>query len=141
MIQPDKHLNVAIVGGGPGCKAIMDMIFTKKLLQLQMKLVGVADTNADAVGCLLAQDKGIFTTKDYRELYEIEHLHMIIELTGREEVANEIYRTKPEHIRVMDHVAARLFWDVFRIEEQSLAERERAETALRESEAKYSTSV
>jgi PAS domain S-box-containing protein len=141
MMEPDKHLNVAIVGGGPGCKAIMDMIFAKKLSQLQMKLIGVSDTSADAVGCLLAQDKGIFTTQDYRQLYELEDLHMIIELTGREDVANEVYQTKPGHIRVMDHVAARLFWDVFQIEEQSLAERERAETALRESEEKYSTSV
>jgi PAS domain S-box-containing protein len=140
-MESEKDLNVAIVGGGPGCKAIMDMIFAKKLSQLQMRLVGVADTSEDAVGCLLAQDKGIFTTQDYRELYQLEDLHMIIELTGLEDVANEIYRTKPEHVRVMDHVAARLFWDVFQIEEENLRQRERAEAALRESEEKYSTSV
>jgi len=26
-----RALNVAIVGGGPGCKAIMEMIFAEKL--------------------------------------------------------------------------------------------------------------
>lgn len=40
-----KVLNVAIVGGGPGCKAIMDMMFAEKLSQLRIKLIGVACTN------------------------------------------------------------------------------------------------
>jgi PAS domain S-box-containing protein len=62
---------------------------------------------------------------------------MIIELTGRDEVANEIPRTKPEHVRFMDHVAAHLFWDIFQIEEERIAEREQAEEALRESEERY----
>jgi len=59
---------------------------------------------------------------------------MIIELTGREEVANEISRTKPDHVRFMDHVAARLFSDIFQIEEQRIAERKRAEEVVREKE-------
>ena len=127
-----RPINVAIAGGGPGCKAIMDMMFTEKLRQLRMKLIGVACTNPKAVGYLHAQEKGIHTTTDYRDLYRLKDLNMIIELTGRDEVANEIARTKPEHIRLMDHVAARLFWDIFHVEEESLKERKRAEEALQE---------
>jgi PAS domain S-box-containing protein len=37
----------------------------------------------------------------------------------------------------MDHVAARLFWDIFQIEEKRIDERQRAEEVLRESEEKY----
>ena len=113
-----KPLNVAIVGGGPGCKAIMDMIFAEKLSQLNMRLIGVASTDPAAVGFLYAQEKGIYNTRDYRDLYKRKDLDMIIELTGHEEMANDIYRTKPEHVRVMDHVAARVFWDVFQVEEK-----------------------
>ncbi|MBW1740730.1 MAG: PAS domain S-box protein [Deltaproteobacteria bacterium] len=131
MMEHGKLLNVAIVGGGPGCKAIMDMMFAEKLRQLQMKLVGVACTNPQAVGYRYAQEKGIYTTRDYRDLYKLKDLNMIIELTGREEVANEISRTKPDHIRLMDHVAARVFWDVFQIEEEKLAERKRSEKATK----------
>jgi len=126
-----RKLNVAIVGGGPGCKAIMDMIFAEKLSQLQMKLVGVASTNPKAPGYRYAQEMGVYATEDYHDLYAFEGLNMIIELTGREDVANEISRTKPESVRLMDHVAAHLFWDVFQIEEQGLGERKRAEEALR----------
>jgi PAS domain S-box-containing protein len=140
-MDQNRILNVAIVGGGPGCKAIMDMIFTKKLSQLRMRLVGVADRHSSAVGYRYAQEKGIFTTGDYRDLFHLEGLNLIVELTGSEELANEIARTKPDHIRMMDHVAARLFWDVFQIEEDKLAEREQAQEAIRESETKYSTLV
>ncbi len=126
-----KALNVAIVGGGPGCKAITDMIFADKLSQLHMKLVGVACTNPKAVGYRYAQEKGIYTTQDYRDLYKLKDLDMIIELTRRDDVANEIYRTKPDRIRVMDHVAARVFWDVFQIEEERIVERKRSEEATK----------
>ncbi|NVM56498.1 MAG: PAS domain-containing protein, partial [Desulfobacterales bacterium] len=127
-------LNVAIVGGGPGCKAIMDRIFAEKLSQLPMRLIGVADINPNAIGYCYAQKKGIYTTKDYRDLYKLEDLNLIIELTGRDEAANEIFRTKPDHVRLMDNVSARLFWDIFQIEEQRIVERKRVEEALRESE-------
>jgi len=134
-----KALNVAIVGGGPGCKAIMDMIFAKKLSQLRMKLIGVACTNPKAVGYRYAQEKGIFTTRDYRDLYKLKNLNMIIELTGRQEVADEIFQTKPENVRLMGNVAARLFWDLFKIEEDLITKRERTEEALRQSEERYRT--
>ncbi|NVL90971.1 MAG: PAS domain S-box protein [Desulfobacterales bacterium] len=132
-----KVLNVAIVGGGPGCKAIMDMIFAEKLSQLRMKLIGVACTNPNAVGYLYAVEKGIFTTKDYRDLYKLKDLDMIIELTGHNEVADEISRTKPGRVRLMGNVAARLFWDIFQIEEEGIAERKQAEDALRKGEERY----
>jgi signal transduction histidine kinase len=123
-------VTVAIVGGGPGCKTIMDMIIGDRLRQLRMKLVGVACTNPEAVGYRYAQDIGIFTTQDFRELYKIKDLQMIIELTGKNEVAEELLQTRPNHIRIMDHVVARLFWDVFQIEEQRLEQSRQAEKAL-----------
>ena len=133
-MKEDKALNVAIVGGGPGCKAIMDIIFADKLSELRMNLIGVACTNPKAVGYCYAQERGIFTTRDYRDLYKLKDLNMLIELTGREEVANEISQTKPEHVRLIGNVAARLFWDIFRIEERRIAERKRAEEIVREKE-------
>jgi PAS domain S-box-containing protein len=133
-MQGIKTLNVAIVGGGPGCQAIMDMIFAEKLSQLRMTLIGVACSNPEAVGYRYARKKGVYTAKDYRDFYELKDLDMIIELTGRDEVAQEISHTKPDHIRLVDHVAARLFWDIFQIEEQRIAERRIADEARKESE-------
>jgi two-component system sensor kinase FixL len=134
MMEQNKTLNVAIVGGGPGCKAIMDMIFAETLRELHMNLIGVADTNPEAMGCRHARQKGIYTTTDYRDLYGLEDLNMIIELTGRDDIAAEIAETKPSHVRLMDHLAAHLFWDVFQIEEKRTTERKHAEDMARRSE-------
>jgi PAS domain S-box-containing protein len=145
-MEPEKLVNVAIVGGGRGCKRIMDLIFDEKLSQLGMKLIGVSDINPEAVGYCYAQQQGIFTTRDYHDLYKLKGLDMIIELTGLEEITREISKSKPENIRLIDHVGAQLFWDLFQLEEWCMSERERAEEALmvskaqlRESEGKYRT--
>jgi DNA-binding NtrC family response regulator/PAS domain-containing protein len=132
MMEQAEELNVAIAGGGPGCKAIVDMILAEKFKKLRMKLIGVADINPNTVCYRYAQEKGIYTTKNYRDLYKLRNLNMIIEVTGSDEVASEISRTKPDHVRLMDHVAARLFQDIFQIEEEGVADRNRMEQALRE---------
>ncbi|MBW1939018.1 MAG: PAS domain S-box protein [Deltaproteobacteria bacterium] len=129
-----QALNVAIVGDGLGCKAIMDLILGKRLSQLQMKLIGVAYKNPESVGYRFAKKSGIYVTRDYRDFYNLKDLNMIIELTGHKEVADEISRTKPDHVRVMDHVGARVFWDLFQIEEQKIADLKRAHDDLRNSE-------
>ena len=126
-----KRVNVAIVGGGPGCKAIMDMIFTEKLSQLRMGLIGIASTNPKSAGYLYGKEKGIYTTHNYRDLYNLDDLNIIIELTGRDDVANEIARTKPDHVRFMDHAAARVFWDVFQVGEERIAQCDRSEEAAK----------
>jgi PAS domain S-box-containing protein len=119
----------------------MEMILAKRLKRLRMQVIGVADRNQDAVGFRLAQEKGIYTTADYRDLYNLKDLHMIIELTGLEKVANEIPKTKPKHVQFMDHVAARLFWDIFQIEEERIDERRRAEAAIRETNVRLNTLI
>ncbi|MDY6989673.1 MAG: hypothetical protein SWQ30_16630, partial [Thermodesulfobacteriota bacterium] len=83
-MEEAQPLSVAIIGGGPGCKAIMEMIFAEKLRELPMRVVGVACTNPEAVGYRYAQEMGIYTTEDYRELYDLKDLNMLIELTGRD---------------------------------------------------------
>jgi PAS domain S-box-containing protein len=81
-----------------------------------------------------ARERGIYTTVDYHNLYQLKDLNLIIELVGSDDGAREISRTKPEHIRLMDNVAARLFWDFSQIEEERIAERKRAEEVVQEKE-------
>lgn len=131
IMEETAAFEVGIVGGGPGCKAIMDMIFAGRPSQLRMKLIGVACTNSQAIGYRYAQENGIYTTADFHDLFKLTGLNMIVELTGRTDVANEICKTKPDHVRLIDHVAARLFWDIFQIEEERIAERQRTEVFLR----------
>jgi PAS domain S-box-containing protein/putative nucleotidyltransferase with HDIG domain len=55
------------------------------------------------------------TTNDFTELYHHPELELIIELTGDNAVLEKIYHTKPVGIKVIDHVGARLFWDLLKL--------------------------
>ncbi len=107
-------LRIAIVGGGPGCKAIMKLI--ERLEGLEVSILGVADRNANAVGISHARSRGIFTCQDLHQLYALEGLNLIMELTGSDEVRDQIAATKPRHLPMIDHVSARFFADVMHIQ-------------------------
>ena len=113
-----KRLNAAIVGGGAGCKALIELILSDVFSELKMSILGVASLDPTRLGAAYAKNLGIHVTSDYKEFYGLEDLNLIIELTGRDEVLEEILRTKPPGVKVMDHVSARLFWDFMQTEEK-----------------------
>jgi PAS domain S-box-containing protein len=121
------HSKVAIVGGGKVCKAILKIVFGKNFPQ-KADILGVADIDEHAEGLEYARKKGIFTTLDYKDFYELEGLNLIIELTGDDRVLNLIKSTKPAHVRLIDHFEAMSVWDFLQIEE----ERQRIKKTLRE---------
>ena len=106
-----KKYNVAIIGAGPDCLAIMDMISRVQLRQLQMHIVGIADINPQAPGLGQAHALNIFTTSNYKDLFSIPDLDLIIELTGDPDFSQAIQHEKPVHVHLMDHTVAKLFWD------------------------------
>jgi len=128
MIRPFK---VAIVGSDHWCKAIAEIILSEKLTRHGFELIGIACADAGAEAYRYARENGIYAFTDYRDLYGLKDLDLIIELTGQDEVTNDISKTKPAHIRLMDHVAASVLWEVFQIEEQTLAEQQGAEKATK----------
>ncbi len=115
--QPEL-LNIALVGGGSGCKALIQFLETHILRHIHVHIIGVAGAHKHAPGLAYAREKGIYTTSDYRNLFDLENLHLIIELTGRDDVLREIVRSKPKHLKVMDHLSARLFWELIELQEE-----------------------
>ena len=114
----------AIIGGGSGCEVILRMVQEDMLGRFRMSIRGVADTNPDAPGMLYARQIGIeLVTTDYRELYDIPNLGLLIELTGSDEVRDEVERTRPRHVRLMDHFGGRLFWQLHEAEEAVIEQR------------------
>ena len=122
--QSTMPTNAAIVGGGKGCKSILEMVQGDTLGHFRMRVLGVADVDPEAIGVRYARDLGVpFVTSDYRKLYEIPNLGVIIELTGNDAIRDEIERTRPRHIRLIDHFGARLFWEVHQAEEAIILQR------------------
>jgi PAS domain S-box-containing protein len=109
-------LNVAIVGGGRACCDLLRLLDEHRLSTLNMKILGVSDIHPDAPGLAFAQDLNFFTTTRMEELFALQDLNLIIELTGDPAVQNEIYRKRPSGVSVLDHKATRLLWDLIQME-------------------------
>ena len=104
--------NIAIIGGGTRCRDLLEMFAHDRFTHLKAKIVAVADINPEAPGFLLAQEQGIYTTTDYRDLSDLENLDLIIELTGKEELLKDLIGNKPPQAQVLDYTISRVISDM-----------------------------
>ena len=130
--QSRTPLKAAIIGGGKACDDLLTLLSNEKLNRLNMKILGVADPNPDSPGISRARDMGIFTTKDFTELYTLPGLNLLIELTGSMDVREQIIRNKPIHVSSIDHRGARLLWDLIQIEAEKQKLQKESEQKLRQ---------
>jgi PAS domain S-box-containing protein len=113
-----QNSNIVIVGGGRVCKAILKIVLGENLVNQQINILGVADINNKAKGLVYAKERGIFTATDYKELFAIKDLNVIIELTGDNEVLEKLRKITPAKVRLIDHFEAMSVWDFLQIEEE-----------------------
>jgi PAS domain S-box-containing protein len=108
--------NIAIVGGGNLCKKLLQLLFSEPFEDCHPTILGVADVDNQAEGWVLAKQLGIFTTADYRELYALKDLQVIMELTPDAEFGSIINKEKPIGVELVDHVTARTVWSALQVE-------------------------
>ncbi|MDZ7698829.1 MAG: PAS domain S-box protein [Deltaproteobacteria bacterium] len=130
--QSGVPLKAAIIGGGKACDDLLVLLSEDRLKRLNMEIVGVADALPDAPGMIRAQKMGILTTSNFKELYAISGLNLLIELTGSSEVRESIIRTKPLEVSSIDHRGARLLWDLVQMEAEKQLVQQEAEKKLRQ---------
>mgnify|MGYP000160647055 CR=1 FL=1 len=75
-------MNIAVVGGGRRCKDFMDVIHRHTFLEVDPKIVAVADIRPDAPGLVAAMEKGLFITSSYDDFFDRDDIDLIVELTG-----------------------------------------------------------
>ncbi|MBI9086268.1 MAG: PAS domain-containing protein [Desulfobacterales bacterium] len=111
-------LNIAIVGGGRACKFFLERLLANTLPFLDIHVLGVCDIDPEAEGLRMARDQGIYTTDNFRDLFGIESLDSIIELTNRREVLLELIKLRPRRIGVVEHNIGRFLRSFFLAEEK-----------------------
>jgi len=126
----DKFLKskIAIVGGGNFCKKLLQLLFSEPFEDCHPTVLAVADINGKAEGFVYAKQMGIFTTRNYHELYGLKNLQVLMELTPDTEFGGIIKKEKPDAVELIDHVDARTVWSALRVE----AEKRRALKELRQ---------
>jgi PAS domain S-box-containing protein len=118
MIKSILGSNIAMVGGGNSCKLFLQLLYNDLFEDQRPSILGVADINSRAKGILYAKEKGIFTTRDYTDLYQLENLQYLIELTNDAAIIAIIRKTKPSKIKLIDHVEARSLWSELQLERE-----------------------
>ena len=120
MIELLQDTNIAIIGGGRFCKVFLQFLLGEDLGFHRPAIMGVADKNDRAPGMLFARERGIYTTTDYRDLYRIEHLEILIELTNSVRLVEDINKNKPAGVRLIDHIDIRSVWSLLQIRSQKV---------------------
>ncbi|MCL4501263.1 MAG: PAS domain-containing protein [Deltaproteobacteria bacterium] len=109
--QERGPLKIGIVGGGKGGHEVLRLISGSPGYGRQVEIIGVADPNPEAVGMVQAKAMGIPTFSDYSVLLQ-EPADLILELTGDPQVREGINRQRHPHTQIIDHIRARLFWEL-----------------------------
>jgi signal transduction histidine kinase len=135
-------LNIAIVGGGRACKFFLELLEGNAFPYLNIRLKGVCDINPQAEGFLIARQKGVFTTCNYRDLFQIKDLDSIIELTNSKEVLLELIKARPKGVGIVEHNISRFLRSFFEInqklksaEQQALLEKMSSDFLIQQSNA------
>lgn len=126
-------MNIAVVGGGRQCLKLMELIESFSFYGISPHVVAVADIKSDAPGILKAKKEGLFVTTDYHDFFDREDIELIMELTGDEDIFNDILMKKHRSVRLIGHRSAMLFWEIARV---SAVERETSQQ-LKETRVKY----
>lgn len=111
-------LNIAIVGGGRACKFFLQLLKSESFPYLNINLVGVCDIKPEAEGLRLAKQMGIYTTENFKDLFNLKGLDGIIELTNSKEVLLELIKLRPKTVGIVEHNIGRLLRSLFLIDQQ-----------------------
>ena len=123
------------MGGGRGCRAVLELVVQRRLATLSLQILGVVDLDPHAPGMAFARDQGWPTFTELQEALALPGLELVIELTGVDQVRDEILRKAPAAARVMDHTMARVFWDLDEVAQNlrdQLEDKTRLEAEIRE---------
>lgn len=111
---------VCIVGLGKGGTAILE-IFNE---DPSIEIVAVADANPEASGVKLAKKLNISVSSDYREIIK-KGIDIIVNVTGSNEVREEIKKIKPPKTELIEGLSARLLWQLVEEKRKRIKEREK----------------
>jgi two-component system, NtrC family, sensor kinase len=126
-------MNIAIVGGGKRCKKLMEVIERHTFVEIDPKIIAVADRRTDAPGLLKAVEKGLMITTDYNDFFKMDEIELIIELTGNKAVYDDIMKKIKKDVRAISARTAQLFWEINRVSTMM----KRSNQELHESRALY----
>ena len=103
-----RPTQVAIIGGGRGGKALLE-IFAQDPLA---RIIGLAEIKALTSGTKLAHLLGVPVIRDYRELLKLKNLDLIIDVTGNPKVGQELHKVRRPDLAIIGGASAKFMWQL-----------------------------
>lgn len=120
---------LGIVGGGKGCREVLELLVKDPRTRGRFQIIGIADPDPEAPGIRFARELGLPTFTSYEKVLAAQP-EVILELTGDPEVREELLQKKPPQTQVIDHIKARLFWELLRVQDETLRDQIESEIRL-----------
>jgi len=109
---PPERIHIGVVGGGRRCLSLLQMLESYTSSSLRAEIVGVADIDPQAAGYRYADTRGFFTTSDYRRLFELPEVDLIINLTGSQKLSEDLTARASEKTAVLPYPASKLLQEI-----------------------------
>ncbi|MEC4674597.1 MAG: sensor histidine kinase [Nitrospirota bacterium] len=112
---------VAIIGGGRGGKALLE-IFAQDPLA---RIIGLAEIKPRTSGTKLAGILGVPVIRDYRDLLKLKDLDLIIDVTGNPKVGQALHKVRRPHLAIIGGASAKFMWQLIDARIRATAEIEK----------------
>lgn len=104
-------MNLGIIGNAQSCLKLLKVLDDEKMSRLGMEVLGIFSADPGDLKSNYPDKLKPYLIRSLEELFKIEDLNMIIELTGSKEIHDSIIKEKPPDISYIDYRAAKLLWD------------------------------
>jgi diguanylate cyclase (GGDEF)-like protein len=103
-----QQLTVAIVGGSLRAASILRLLNEVD----NVDVAAVSSVNPGAPAVRLAEDLGIYATRDFTEVYQIGDLDLIIDMSEDDRIHNALQNQRPEGVEMIGTNGSELVWDL-----------------------------
>jgi PAS domain S-box-containing protein len=105
-------IKVAVVARGYRALSVMRMLSEIKPGRLRLQLIAIATIDKSIACSKFAGDVGVAVYEDPMDLLAVEHLDLILEMTGDTRTLARLVTDKPSSIGVLDRQASMLIFDI-----------------------------
>lgn len=105
-------MKAIIIGGGKGCRSLLQLITQQQIKELNIEVKAVVDVNPNAAGMLYAKQLNLLVFQNYEDALKLPDIEMVIELTGDDNFLSHLKEILPPNIKLLEHTVAHIFWDL-----------------------------
>ncbi len=102
------RLTVAIVGGGPRAASLLRLLTDVE----NVTVAALCDTSPGSTLIRLAEELGVFATRDHTEVFQVRALDLIIDMSEDDRMHAVLEAQRPASVEIVGMNGSELVWDL-----------------------------